>query len=422
MVRTNRKLPIDWTRYEPIGGIIKNTRFFAFKTPLRLELQNRIPKNKCFTTHHLFRKIAELGKSIGLIINTSNTGRYYDRNDIEGMMVDYSHIPCPGRGFLEHDDMVKLFFKSVDGFIASHADDDLLIGIHCSNGVNRSGYLICRYLIDRLGWSSHEALEAFENSRGYPIERGAYVQALHRADRERRLKSKQGIEQDEESDSIEQYKPKNKRRKVEIDETVDPEASFDQKITAQMMQHILQLEKQFKMVAGEVAAKQSQTNPLVYSLPSLPVQIPAASATNSEHPSQSIPNQKMQPTLYSSQAYKPPNHQQQLPQQKPAFTKITSLPGISQKVRGQYQHNEQIFDELTHAKTESISDEDDDDGDEDESSPQIDFDSMGKVDIREVSTSQQRRQRRKKREHMFAVMKRGRFWEINEMRKDAMGK
>lgn len=125
------------------------------------------------------------------------------------------------------------------------------------------------------------------------------------------------------------------------------------------------------MVAGEVAAKQSQTNPLVYSLPSLPVQIPAASATNSEHPSQSIPNQKMQPTLYSSQAYKPPNHQQQLPQQKPAFTKITSVPGISQKVRGQYQHNEQIFDELTHAKTESISDEDDDDGDEDESSPQI---------------------------------------------------
>lgn len=30
---------------------------------------------------------------------------------------------------------------------------------------------------------------------------------------------------------------------MEIDETVDPEASFDQKITAQMMQHILQLEK-----------------------------------------------------------------------------------------------------------------------------------------------------------------------------------
>lgn len=36
---------------------------------------------------------------------------------------------------------------------------DLLIGVHCSNGVDRAGYLICRYLIDRLGWSSHEAIE-----------------------------------------------------------------------------------------------------------------------------------------------------------------------------------------------------------------------------------------------------------------------
>lgn len=29
---------------------------------------------------------------------------------------------------------------------------------------------------------------AFENMRGYPIERGSYIQALHRADRERRNK------------------------------------------------------------------------------------------------------------------------------------------------------------------------------------------------------------------------------------------
>uniref|UniRef100_A0A183CDW8 TYR_PHOSPHATASE_2 domain-containing protein n=1 Tax=Globodera pallida TaxID=36090 RepID=A0A183CDW8_GLOPA len=65
---------------------------------------------------------------------------------------------------------------------------DLLIGVNCSNGVNRSGYLICNYLISRLGWSSHDALNAFENARGYPIERGSYVQALHKADREHRCR------------------------------------------------------------------------------------------------------------------------------------------------------------------------------------------------------------------------------------------
>lgn len=65
---------------------------------------------------------------------------------------------------------------------------DILLGVHCSNGVNRSGYLICRYLIDSLGWNSHEAIAAFESARGYTIERGAFVQAIHRAAKERRLK------------------------------------------------------------------------------------------------------------------------------------------------------------------------------------------------------------------------------------------
>jgi hypothetical protein len=41
---------------------------------------------------------------------------------------------------------------------------------------------------------------------------------------------------------------------------------------------------------------------------------------------------------------------------------------------------------------------------------------MGRVDAKEPLTkSQQRRQRRQKREKIFTVMKKGRFWEINEM-------
>ena len=36
---------------------------------------------------------------------------------------------------------------------------EALIGVHCTDGVNRSGYLVCRFLIENLGWSSHEALE-----------------------------------------------------------------------------------------------------------------------------------------------------------------------------------------------------------------------------------------------------------------------
>ena len=35
---------------------------------------------------------------------------------------------------------------------------DGLIGVHCTHGVNRTGYLVCRYLIERLQWNPDEAI------------------------------------------------------------------------------------------------------------------------------------------------------------------------------------------------------------------------------------------------------------------------
>lgn len=34
-----------------------------------------------------------------------------------------------------------------------------IVAVHCTHGVNRTGYLICRYLIDVLGWSPDRAIE-----------------------------------------------------------------------------------------------------------------------------------------------------------------------------------------------------------------------------------------------------------------------
>lgn len=36
-----------------------------------------------------------------------------------------------------------------------------LIGVHCTHGLNRTGYLICRYLIDRMGWSAARAIRSW---------------------------------------------------------------------------------------------------------------------------------------------------------------------------------------------------------------------------------------------------------------------
>lgn len=50
-------LSFRWEKYDPVGQVIENTRIFAFKTPLKLDLQNRVYKDQRFSTFDLFRKV-----------------------------------------------------------------------------------------------------------------------------------------------------------------------------------------------------------------------------------------------------------------------------------------------------------------------------------------------------------------------------
>lgn len=224
MGRTCRVVPKQWTSYNAVGAVIPNTRFVVFKTPLNDELALKIEKEQRFNVNDLFRKVADMGLTLGLVLDLTDTDRYYDKRDIEGMCVAYEKINCPGRGFVERDDLVDSFNSVVDNFLEANADNDLVIGVHCTNGVNRSGYLICRFLIDQLGWSSHDAIDAFEGARGYPIERGSYVQALHRAAKERRTKKKHKhndeVASSEESEIQRQSRKRSKHKKKRRSEAV----------------------------------------------------------------------------------------------------------------------------------------------------------------------------------------------------------
>lgn len=93
-----------------------------------------------------------------MIINATNTERYYDSREVSNLSVEYRKLPLSGRSFVESENLVKAFIKIVDEFLERNSDNDLLIGVHCTDGVNRTGYLICRYMIDRLGMSINDAL------------------------------------------------------------------------------------------------------------------------------------------------------------------------------------------------------------------------------------------------------------------------
>lgn len=51
------------------------------------------------------------------------------------------------------------FKCAVKEFLKKNKNNDKLIGVHCTHGLNRTGYLICRYLIDVEGMRPDDAIE-----------------------------------------------------------------------------------------------------------------------------------------------------------------------------------------------------------------------------------------------------------------------
>ena len=46
-------------------------------------------------------------------------------------------------------------------------ETEYLIVIHCTHGVNRSGYMVARYLMDRLGVNAAEAIDTVSTVRKF---------------------------------------------------------------------------------------------------------------------------------------------------------------------------------------------------------------------------------------------------------------
>ena len=44
-------------------------------------------------------------------------------------------------------------------FSSSFFFSDALIGVHCTHGLNRTGYMVCRYLIQKLKWDPQKAID-----------------------------------------------------------------------------------------------------------------------------------------------------------------------------------------------------------------------------------------------------------------------
>lgn len=174
-----KSIPERWLEYKPYGTVISGTKILPFKVPLKEAVSNNLEPEKRFTTSVLLQAFPRLK----CIIDLTNTSRYYDEKEFINSGVKYEKIMVRGRE-VPSMDVVNRFFKTMDDFTSTCGEDDI-VGVHCTHGVNRSGYLICRYLVQQLGWELEKCLKAFETARGYPIDRKIYINALQKVPREK---------------------------------------------------------------------------------------------------------------------------------------------------------------------------------------------------------------------------------------------
>ncbi|XP_008421347.1 RNA/RNP complex-1-interacting phosphatase-like [Poecilia reticulata] len=178
MFRPRRKedIPDRWQDYTAVGKRLKGTRFIAFKVPLKQALIRTLPPSEVFGPWELLDALKEDNHELGLIIDLTFTSRYYNLQDLPQSLLCVKIFTAGHE--VPSDQTILSFKRAVHRFLRDNQDNDKLIGVHCTHGLNRTGYLICRYLIDVDGMDPAQAVQLFNSSRGYAIERQNYLDDL----------------------------------------------------------------------------------------------------------------------------------------------------------------------------------------------------------------------------------------------------
>lgn len=171
------KVPDRWLDYTPMGERIPGTRFICMKVPLREYFLKDLEDHEKFNCTKALETAGEKGHNLGLVIDLSYSRKYYDPMEFESKNVLHKKIYVPGQQ-LPPPSIVDEFSNAVTKFERENEHNDDLIAVHCTHGLNRTGYIVCRHLIDRKLFNPQDAIEAFNKARGHSIEREAYVQDL----------------------------------------------------------------------------------------------------------------------------------------------------------------------------------------------------------------------------------------------------
>ncbi|XP_077869610.1 mRNA-capping enzyme-like [Saccoglossus kowalevskii] len=168
-------IPPRWLNCPRKGQVVAGT-FLPFKTPLSSRYDDQIPEENRFGLDMLFLYLSSMKLKMGLLIDLTNTTRFYDKSIVESKGMKHVKLQCRGFGEAPSPDQTRVFIEMCASYRAKNPLD--IIGVHCTHGFNRSGFLIAAYLVEKLDWSIDAAVVSFTQARPPGIYKAHYILEL----------------------------------------------------------------------------------------------------------------------------------------------------------------------------------------------------------------------------------------------------
>ncbi|XP_006662831.1 mRNA-capping enzyme-like [Oryza brachyantha] len=160
---------------EPIDKIIPS------KVPLDETFNDSVPPGKRYSSKQVVNKQRKAGREIGLVIDLTNTTRYYSPAEWTRQGTKHVKIPCKGRDAVPDNESVNVFVYEVMMFLdrQKQSKSPKYILVHCTHGHNRTGFMIIHYLMRTQVSCVAEAINMFAKRRPPGIYKRDYIEALY---------------------------------------------------------------------------------------------------------------------------------------------------------------------------------------------------------------------------------------------------
>ncbi|CAM8936432.1 unnamed protein product [Rhodiola kirilowii] len=183
------KLPQGWLDCPPAGHEING--IIPSKVPLGESFSTYILPGKRYSSKQVIHQQRVLGRTLGLVIDLTNTTRYYNSAEWKNAGIKYVKIQCRGRDSVPDNESVNTFVHEVSLFLSRQKQQHTkkYIFVHCTHGHNRTGFMIVHYLMRSQLMSVSEgklqvasvsdAIQAFAEARPPGIYKADYIDALY---------------------------------------------------------------------------------------------------------------------------------------------------------------------------------------------------------------------------------------------------